>query len=868
MEGQHFLFYKPVYLKQIDKFKGAVMDKDQFNEEEGSLDSTQSHLGETQKKEGSLSGSAASSSEFYIISPKILKQDLPMYDILSVLGRGSSGIVYEAVHQTLNRKVAIKVLKNDYFENSGLLESLRKEAIILARIKHENVASVYDFVEVNRHYYLIMEHVEGTSLADLCQKGKMEEKAAIAVMKGLLEGIRFTHNKKILHLDLKPSNIILNSFGDPVIIDFGVSRFKIPGSEEKNTSAFGTPFYMSPEQYMRTLDRIDFRSDLYSLGVIFYQLLAGRLPFIGSNFKDIKMNVILQNPPRLSGKNSGISPDLEAIIFKLLDKNPVYRYPDAQTVLDEISRYQKGEPVKARKYRMMSLVWRWINRNPVISILFALLFITACIFLGYYSYKRYQETPQWKKVFTDNFNTEYKNRWLGYSGFTEGYVQPLTRKEFPRNFQSRMDVLSFRKNQDLMVASCNYYDEGGRLLFTLSANPESRSVFGFFINASLKDREYGYMIVFRQGEVSLIRDNILQTPLWNQSYDLQKDRVNRIQFEVVEGHIILWMNSRKILDFQDFIQIRPRKQYRFGFFARDCDLEIDNVEFFQLNTAMLITPLYIGNRFYQIGQYPEAVEEYSRVIKEYSGYSMAVDACYARGLAYIQLGRLGDAIRNFDSIIGESDAPVFKGKCLYQKGICFLEYGDIKKASACFQEAMEVYPVSSLYSNVVNTLVNFCRRKLKSRELTDLAMASSVYHYLMSLNVPSRIAFVDIPKSIILNYFDLEEYEKAEFHLREMIKDYSGRKDLVAFAYWKLGRVYMEMAGVGKGGKVDDKMVKKAIYSFKEVLIKCPEIRIYNYYALEEMAKASRAIGDFTQATEFEKAMSKYKEFSSEARRE
>lgn len=839
-----------------------------FKDSSDSMDSTPTHLGETQKAEAVSQGGTDASSESYIISPKILKEDLPMYDILSVLGKGASGIVYEAVHLKLGRHVAIKVLKNDYFQNNDLLESFRKEAMILARIKHENVASVYDFIEINRHYYLIMERVEGTSLSDLCQKSPMEEKEVLSVMRGLLEGIRFTHNKNILHLDLKPSNVILNPFGEPVIIDFGVSRFKIPGSGDRNTSAFGTPFYMSPEQYMRTLDRIDFRSDLYSLGVIFYQLLAGKLPFNGNNFKDIKMNVILQNPPRLSGKNSGVSPDLEAIIFKLLDKNPVYRYPDAQAVLDEISRYQKGEPVKARKYRMMSLVWRWISRNPLITLLLVLLLLTGCVFLGYYSYKKYQETPQWKKVLTENFNSDFSSRWLGYTGLTEGYIQPLLRENFSQSFQNRMKVMSFRKNQDLLLVSRNFYEEGGRLKFTLSANPEVHSVFGFFINASMKDTEYGYMVVFKEGEVSLIRDNIQQTPLWNQPYVLHKDKINTVQFEVVEGHIELWMNSRKILDFQDFIQMRPEKQYRFGFFAKDSDLEIDDVEFFQLNTAMLITPLYIGNRFYQIGQYQEAVKEYSRVIKEYSGHPMAIDACYARGLAYIQLGRVEDAIRDFDSIIGESGVNSFKGKCLYQKGICLLEDGDIQKAFTCFREAMEVYPVSSLYSNVVNALVNFCRKKLKTGELNDIAMASSVYHYLMSLDVPSRITFVDIPKGIILKYFDLEQYEKSALHLKEMIRNFSGRKDLVAFAYWKLGRVYMEISGAGKGGHLDEKMVKKAIYSFKEVLIKCPEIRIYNYYALEEMAKACRAVGDFTQATEFEKAMSKYKEFSSEARRE
>ena len=211
------------------------------------------------------------------IRTKDLRVDLEMYEIRRVLGNGSTGIVYNAVHKKLGRQVAIKMLRPEYFKSPVILNNFRKEARLISRIKHENVASVYDFMEINSHYYLIMEMVEGTNLFKRCQEMNLTEEEILHIMLGLLEGIRFTHNKQILHLDLKPSNVIINDFGEPVIIDFGISRFKEPETaKEKNAPVFGTPYYMAPEQYTLSLDMVDYRADIYSLGVVLYQPLSGQ----------------------------------------------------------------------------------------------------------------------------------------------------------------------------------------------------------------------------------------------------------------------------------------------------------------------------------------------------------------------------------------------------------------------------------------------------------------------------------------------------------------------------------------------------------------------------------------------------------------
>jgi serine/threonine protein kinase/tetratricopeptide (TPR) repeat protein len=823
-------------------------------------DDNTERLEDTEKGISTGTGSVSPDKIHSVISISELKRDLYMYDILSIIGKGTSGIVYKAVHIKLGRKVAIKMLKPEYFKNQTILESFRKEAQILSRIKHENVASVYDFLEVNNRFYLVMELVDGKNLSDLCKKERLEENIILKIMLGLLEGARFTHNKNILHLDLKPSNILLNEYFEPIIIDFGISRFKSQqGLIEDDSLIAGTPFYMSPEQYVRSV-QIDQRSDIYSLGVIFYQLLTGDLPFAGQNFNDVRNKVVMENIKRPSLINPKISLDLEAIILKMLRKNPVHRYSDAQSVIDDIKRYQKGEPVKAQKYDLMFLLWNWIRRNPLISGLAFLVLFVCLFFFGYYTYKKHQETPHWKNVFTENFNDEFKNRWIGYSGIFEGFLVPVKADMFNKYFNNRIEVASFKKDTDLVLTTSETFDENVRLSFTLTINPEPSAVFGFFVNATIPEPELGYIICIKYNEIQLLRDNLSSTPLWTGKYVFKNDQTYHIEYQVVDGEIILSINKEKLLDFYDIITWFSKKEYRFGFFAKSCDLEIDNINLYQQNTALLTTPLNIGNRFFQIGRFDDAIDEYTRVISKYPENKIAREAYYLRGLAKQKNCSFIESIKDFDKLLTLSTEISLKGKSLYQKGICQLYLGELNNACLSFDEAMTIYNITSLRSNVIDTLLTFCREKIKKNDGRAMADVELLLKYLLKLNIPSRITFVDIPKNIVLYYFDHEEFEKSINNLDLIINYYQSRRDLVAFALWKKGRAYMELAGIDKNTTINEKYLKKAIYWFKQVLIQCPEVKFYNYYSNEELAKAYRAMGDFKIANEYEKQKSQFQD--------
>jgi len=251
------------------------------------------------------------------------------YEIKSLIGQGGMGAVYLAEHTKLNRKVAIKVLLPQFHKNEEIRARFKNEASLMAHLQHPNIVSLYDYVEEEEGMFLIMEYVEGTGLDDYILKktGPMPEETALPIMKQVLDAFSYAHSKKVVHRDVKPSNILIGNDGKVKILDFGIAR--ILGEEGRNLTKtgtqMGTVFYMSPEQVQGK--KVDHRSDIYSLGVTFYQMLTGVNPYIGITTEYEIYNKIvredLQNPQEIY---PGVSDYMVSILTKALSKGPEKRF--------------------------------------------------------------------------------------------------------------------------------------------------------------------------------------------------------------------------------------------------------------------------------------------------------------------------------------------------------------------------------------------------------------------------------------------------------------------------------------------------------------------------------------------------------------
>jgi len=269
------------------------------------------------------------------------------YRILNRIGAGGMGEVYLAAHPKLGRKVAVKVL-NDFERRPDFGARFLNEARIQAGLSHPNIATLYDFLECNGRPCIVMEYVDGTTLAErIAATGAMPPDEAARVFRGVVEAVRYIHSHGVIHRDIKSNNVKINSAGEVKLLDFGIARADSASRFTATGKVIGTFEYLSPEQLKG--GAADARSDLWALGILFYEMITGRTPFsaptIGELYTRISKAVYI--PP--SGLNPSAPREMEAIIARCLKKNPADRYQSARELLDDLRRLTTSAPPQPSK---------------------------------------------------------------------------------------------------------------------------------------------------------------------------------------------------------------------------------------------------------------------------------------------------------------------------------------------------------------------------------------------------------------------------------------------------------------------------------------------------------------------------------------
>lgn len=284
------------------------------------------------------------------------------YDLIEELGRGGMGVVYKAWQRSLRRQVALKMILRGDRASEADQARFQIEAQAAAGLEHPNIVPVFEAGTHEEHPYFSMRLVEGVTLAALLNKGPLRPHDAARYLATVARAVHFAHEKGILHRDLKPSNILIDKHDEPLISDFGLAK-RVTAPAGVTTSSgltlsgaiVGTPAYMPPEQVTGSRGVPGPASDVYSLGVILYEMLTGRPPFQAPTAVDTLLLVLDQDPVRPGMLNPKVDADLELICLKCLQKEPELRYASAAELAEDLQHYLEGGPLSVRRSRLADL---------------------------------------------------------------------------------------------------------------------------------------------------------------------------------------------------------------------------------------------------------------------------------------------------------------------------------------------------------------------------------------------------------------------------------------------------------------------------------------------------------------------------------
>ncbi|MBP5234278.1 MAG: serine/threonine protein kinase, partial [Planctomycetes bacterium] len=318
------------------------------------------------------------------------------YDILSEVARGGMGVVYRARHRLLKRVVALKVLRAGEGASQEDISRFMQEAKAVASLSHPNIVPIHELSVEKGQYYFTMNFIEGWSLDQIIERQKLSPYRACEIIETIARAIHYAHTKGIIHRDIKPANVIMSEDNRPMITDFGLAVNLSTNREERRMtrdgSVMGTIPYIPPEQAAGRLEDIGPRSDVYSLGAMFYEMLTGRPPFTGMTQYELLQRVINQYPPTPRKLNPRINADLDTICMKCLAKEPERRYQTALALAEDCRAFLNGDVIKARPTTLLYRVGRLTRRYPVQAALAALVLLLGLAVLAIANFA--QETRQ------------------------------------------------------------------------------------------------------------------------------------------------------------------------------------------------------------------------------------------------------------------------------------------------------------------------------------------------------------------------------------------------------------------------------------------------------------------------------------------
>ena len=427
-----------------------------------------------------------------------LPECMENYQIIKILGIGGFGTVYKAWDKNSLQIIALKC-PNPTQLSARKINRFEREAKIASRLNHPNIVGIHDYkigLNSNRSY-IAYHYVNGFILTRLVKDNKRDIGATLKVMIQICKAVGFAHKNRVIHRDLKPRNILINEQGNPLISDFGLARISTFIQDTKHTGEgqiIGTPEYMSPEQFQGKV--IDYRSDIYSLGVLFYELTTGSLPFSYKNVGELRQKICHDKPAHPSKLNSELPPEVDTICFRALEKSPSKRYLSADHMAGDLQNLVEGRQVLAQPPSLLGrfFSWCWWNPRRVLvgtgKVIFVSIFIVAVVLLlKPPKPEKPDDSPLWQKRI-QQLDKHYSRLELHEIKRLPYYLVHQDNEVYQQTFSYLHEHAEKSTSQPDLILGAYKRGEFDPVLDQLSSKPQDRKTFFHFGNIHFLQNNY------------------------------------------------------------------------------------------------------------------------------------------------------------------------------------------------------------------------------------------------------------------------------------------------------------------------------------------------------------------------------------------
>ena len=671
------------------------------------------------------------------------------YEILEEIGRGGMGVIYRARQRHSRRIVAVKRVLSYHSDSRETLARFRREAQAAASLDHPNILPIYEVSESDDGLpFFSMKFAPGGNLQEVGRALRDDARKCVGLLAKVARAVQYAHSKGILHRDLKPGNILLDGRGEPLVSDFGLAKWLDTTSNLTRTlTIFGTPGYIAPEQASGPAAQLKPAADVYSLGAILFDLLAGRPPFLGTHALSVIRQAAECPAPKLRTLSKIADRDLETICAHCLERELSARYRSAHDLAEDLERWLEGRPIVARPVSPLIKLWRWAKRSPVLACSF-----TACLLLLSAIVLRHQQSGEMKsrlreqalahhsvgilpfldldEVAADNVTATRLGKTLARSFENIGPARVVFLQDVPTSFAGGGSTEDLRaagksgKTRTVLTGTTRKTASGKRIVIRLMDAATGDTLFSESLWVDPQsERETQAVLAAAKAIYSLLGSQELRSvTAAAQDRGLANEQTRDL---IVAGRDLAFRYNandydRAIICFEKAIVIEPSSAIAYAYLSAALSSRIhfanspgflERAESAAEKALSLRPNLPEAHRamagIYQQRDPHRALEEHFRTI-EYGG--LEYRTAYTIGGAYQNFGRPDLALRwlglarRWEVRRGETDARI---------GDCWADLGDDAKAEVAYSRAADLHP------EMPYGWLGICRLKLLAREFND-----------------------------------------------------------------------------------------------------------------------------------------------------